>query len=54
MKVAHLRTKIDRKTGEVIKQEIIEIEEVDEDKFYRPLVEIYGDRFIKDFKEGRL
>ena len=50
MKVATKRIKIDRKTGEKIKEEILETQEVDEDEYFRPLVEIYGRNFIKNFK----
>ena len=48
MKVAHIRTTIDRHTGEVLQEEIVGDEEVDEDKFYRPLVEIFLARIMED------
>lgn len=51
MKVAIMRTTVDRKTGEILKEEIKDYEEIDEDTYYRPLVEIYGDRILKEFKE---
>ena len=51
MKVAHVKTTIDRKTGEVIKQEITGYKEVDEDEYYRPLVEMYGKRILKEMRK---
>lgn len=48
MKVAHVKTTIDRHTGEVLQSEIVGYEEVDEDKFYRPLVEIFLARLMND------
>ena len=53
MKVAIKKIKINRKTGEKIKEEILEIKEVDEDEYFRPLVEIYGRDFYKEFQRGR-
>lgn len=54
MRVAHISTTIDRKTGEVLKREITGYKEVDEDRYYGPLVKIWGDRILKEFREGRL
>ncbi|NLW01213.1 MAG: hypothetical protein GX041_08490 [Clostridiales bacterium] len=48
MKVAHIKTTIDRHTGEVKQQEIVSYEEVDEDEYYRPLAEIFFERIMKD------
>jgi len=48
VKVAHIRTTIDRHTGEVIQQKVVGYEDVDEDKFYRPLVEIFLARIMND------
>ena len=48
MKVARIKTTIDRHTGEVLQEEIVGYEEVDEDKFYRPLVEIFLARIMED------
>ena len=47
MQVAIVRTTIDRATGRQISEEIIGYEEIDEDTFYRPLVEIFGRRVLE-------
>ena len=52
MKVAHVKTTIDRRTGEVIKREIIGYEEIDEDEYYRSLVEIFWKRIQKELEKG--
>lgn len=58
MQVAIVRTTIDRKTGQRLSEKIIGYEEVDEDAYYRPLVEIYGKRVLaalqNDKQEGGL
>lgn len=54
MKVAIVRTTIDRKTGKLIDQQIIGTEEVDEDRFYRSLVEIFGKRILEAIRNGEL
>jgi len=48
VRVAHIRTTIDRHTGEIIQQKVIGYEEVDEDQYYKPLVEILGKRFMEE------
>lgn len=53
MDVVLVTISIDRNTGEVINREIIETQEVDEDEFYRPLVEILGDEFLEQYKNKR-
>jgi len=40
------RITIDRSTGKRLNEEIIGFEEVEEDTFYRPLVEILGNRVL--------
>ncbi len=52
MKVAVVSTKLNRHTGEVISREIKEIRTVNEEEFYRPLVEVLGNGFLKQFKKG--
>lgn len=55
MQVAIVRTTIDRKTGQQIDKQIIGFEEIDEDIYYRPLVEIFGRRILEEYqtqKEG--
>lgn len=54
MRVAIVRTTIDRKTGQELNQEVIGTEEIDEDKFYRPLVEIFGKRILEAIRNGEL
>lgn len=53
MKVAVVRTTIDKTTGRQINQKTIGYEEIDEDAYYRPLVEMLGDRILTSCKEER-
>lgn len=53
MKAAIVRTTIDRKTGRQISEEIIGYEEIDEDTFYRPLVEIFGRRALQALQDNK-
>lgn len=53
MEVALITAKINRDTGEVIEKEIKEIREVDEDEFYRPLVEVLGDAFLDQYNKEK-
>lgn len=53
MEIALVSVKIDRHTGETINKEVKEVMEVDEDEFYRPLVEILGDEFLEQYKNKR-
>lgn len=46
MRVAIVRTTIDRSTGRQVSQEIVGYDDVDEDAYYRPLVEIFGKRIL--------
>lgn len=54
MKVATKSVTICRKTGKVLKEEILEVFEMDEDEYYRPLVEVFGNAFLKEFNEGKV
>jgi len=47
MKAAIVRTTIDRKTGQKLREGIIGYEEIDEDIFYRPLVEVLGKQVLE-------
>lgn len=47
MQAAIAKTTIDRKTGKVLSQEIIGYEQVNEDEFYRPLVEVFYKRIFE-------
>lgn len=52
MRVAIVRTTIDRKTGQELNQEVIGTEEIDKDKFYRPLVEVFGSRVLEAIRNS--
>lgn len=51
IKVATVSTKYCRETGKELSSEVIKIEERDEKEFYAPLVEIFGEMVLKEFKE---
>lgn len=51
MQAATIKITHDRKTGEVISKEILDVTEMDEDKYYGPLVRMLGDDFLKKFKD---
>lgn len=53
MDVALVTISIDRDSGEVIKREIKETKTIDEDEFYKPLVEVLGDAFLEQYKNKR-
>jgi len=53
MQVAIVRTTVDRATGEQISEKIIGYEEVDEDAFYRPIVEVFGKRVLEAFQNNK-
>ena len=52
MKVGIQRVRIDLKTRKKISEEIIEEKEIDEDEYYRPLVKILGDDFLRRFNNS--
>lgn len=52
MKAAIIKTTLDRKTGKRIKEELIELIEVDEDEYYEPLVKMYANDFLRKWKAG--
>ncbi len=52
MKVGILKVRIDLKTRKRISEEIIGEKEIDEDEYYRPLVKILGDDFLRRFNSG--
>ncbi|MCR2045523.1 hypothetical protein [Anaerosalibacter massiliensis] len=54
MKLALVSMKIDRFTNKVISREAKEIKEVDEDEYYKPLIEMLGDEFLKHKKESEV
>lgn len=50
MEISLVTITVDRHTGETISREVKETKEVDEDQFYRPLVEVLGDEFLKHWR----
>lgn len=52
MKIALLATKINRHTGEVTDNEVKHTKVINEDEFYKPLVEVLGSDFLKQFEGG--
>jgi len=53
MEIALVSATYCRKTGELLNTKMIEAQEVDEDEFYKPIVEILGDEFLKQYKNKR-
>jgi len=51
MQTAIIRTTTDKRTGLLLEERIIGIQEVSEDAYYQPLVEIIGNLVIRDFQE---
>jgi len=51
MRVVCKTATIDRHTGELKNEEITSYKEVDEDEYYRPLVEMYGDRILAEMRK---
>jgi hypothetical protein len=53
MQVATVRVTYDRKTMEKIGEEVIGYQEMDEDEYYRPLVELLAPKFIEWMKQQK-
>lgn len=53
MQAAIIKVVYDRKTGKKLTEEVSEIIEVDEDKYYRPIVKLLGDSFLKEWNGGK-
>ena len=53
MKVQTIRITIDRKTGQTIGTQVIGEQEMSEDEYFRPLVEIFGKRIIEEMKKQK-
>ncbi len=53
MQVATVRVTLDRKTMQKIGEEVIGYQEMDEDEYYRPLVELLAPRFMEWMKEQK-
>lgn len=48
MKLAIIRTSYDRKTLEAISSEVVGYTDIDEDEYYKPLVEAFFNKIEKD------
>lgn len=46
--IAIVKTTIDRKTGEKLEEQVLEPVDMTEDEYYRPLVEVMGNRFLAE------
>lgn len=51
MQVATVKMTFSRTTGKKLKEEIVGISEVDEDEYYRPLVELLAPQFLEWLKQ---
>lgn len=51
MQVAHVKITIDRHTGKELSRETTGYGEMDEDEYYRPLVEMYWPRIQKEMEK---
>ena len=48
MKVKTVRITIDRKTGRALNKQVLEEREIDENEYFRPLVELFGNKILKE------
>ena len=48
--IAIVKTTINRETGKVIREEVIKPVEITEDKYYQSLVEVLGNRFLREYE----
>lgn len=53
MKASVLSITIDRSTGRELDRKIIGYEEIDEDAYYRPLIEMFGKRVLEAMEKLR-
>lgn len=53
VKVQTIRITIDRKTGQTIGTQVIDEQEMSEDEYFRPLVEIFGKRILEEMKKQK-
>lgn len=53
MQALLIRVTTDKRTGQLLEERIIGIQEVDEDVFYQPLVEIIGRRVVEALENIR-
>ncbi|WP_169736189.1 hypothetical protein [Caldanaerobius polysaccharolyticus] len=50
MRVATVKVTFDRETGEKLEEEVVDVSEVDEDEYYRPIAEF----LYKKLKEAKV
>lgn len=48
MKTKTVRITIDRKTGQTLDRQVLEEKEIDENEYFRPLVEIFAKRILEE------
>jgi len=53
VKVQTVRITIDRKTGQTLSTQVLEEKEMDENEYFRPLVEIFGKRILEEMKKQK-
>ena len=52
MKTSLIRSTYDRKTGKKIKEDAVDYIEMEEDKYYDPIVKLIGDELLKNQING--
>lgn len=48
--IAIIKTTISRETGQVIREEVVKQVDMSEDEYFRPLVEVLGNRFLREYE----
>lgn len=48
--IAIIKTTISRETGQVIREEVVKQVDMSEDEYFRSLVEVLGNRFLREYK----
>lgn len=48
--IAIIKTTISRETGQVIREEVIKQVDMSEDEYFRSLVEVLGNRFLREYE----
>ena len=54
MNVQTVRITTDRKTGQTLSTQVLEEKEMDENEYFRPLVEIFGKRILEEMKKQKI
>lgn len=52
LKTVLIKSVYDRKTGKKIKEGVADYIEMEEDKYYSPIVKLIGNELLKDYKTG--